>query len=550
MKQKNALTLFVALLLIYSGSSLFAGARSVDYPIQQQSETGIGQLMAVMCDGPVYYLDPSEREWRRIVKGQTLQHGDSVRTAAHGYLVLQLSSRNLVMIKPESGLRIARSSQTSSQVVLQLHTAEVMLAARNSAQIEVEGRHGTLVVDHGDASIVSGVSGEIIRAVKGSAAFRLNGSSEATVIPESYSLEVHSDGSELPLSVFDSQSEYESFKRFAGWLNRFEDNFIANSAEIPFVVDSVKINDQFVSNMTQEDNFHLLETVDGNIPEKIHLQLKITPYPAPKNQFEMYLGKDLIYALREGRDGYHEVVFPVPSIPEFVITIHQVDSAGRRVRIFKAAISVSNRRVREQKARQFCKELTDAFARRDNLWLRTRISQDFRDWQGNTWFDFLNMSEDTLRRYRDVRVILHPFRFEFRDGLTLVHLNYRLSALTADWNFRFEDRGSDVFTLKPEDGQLRLYAKVSGLFFNRLKVAVDLRQGVLRGRICDERTRKPLDGVSVIVRGTRYQTVTDSMGEYVIYNMPPGTYDVKFYKNGYGELTATRVTLKAAGEQF
>ncbi|NCB39665.1 MAG: carboxypeptidase-like regulatory domain-containing protein, partial [Erysipelotrichia bacterium] len=221
-----------------------------------------------------------------------------------------------------------------------------------------------------------------------------------------------------------------------------------------------------------------------------------------------------------------------------------------RVRIFKAAISVSNRRVREQKARQFCKELTDAFARRDNLWLRTRISQDFRDWQGNTWFDFLNMSEDTLRRYRDVRVIIHPFRFEFRDGLTLVHLNYRLSALTADWNFRFEDRGSDVFTLKPEDGQLRLYAKVSGLFFNRLKVAVDLRQGVLRGRICDERTRKPLDGVSVTVRGTRYQTVTDSMGEYVIYNMPPGTYDVKFYKNGYGELIATRVTLKAAGEQF
>jgi len=40
------------------------------------------------------------------------------------------------------------------------------------------------------------------------------------------------------------------------------------------------------------------------------------------------------------------------------------------------------------------------------------------------------------------------------------------------------------------------------------------------------------------------------MGEYVIYNLPPGKHDVRFYKNGYGELTATTVTLKAAGEQF
>jgi hypothetical protein len=60
----------------------------------------------------------------------------------------------------------------------------------------------------------------------------------------------------------------------------------------------------------------------------------------------------------------------------------------------------------------------------------------------------------------------------------------------------------------------------------------------------------PLSGVNVTVRGTSFSAITDSMGEYVIYNMPPGRYDVKFAKNGYGELTATTVTLKPAGEQF
>jgi protocatechuate 3,4-dioxygenase beta subunit len=160
------------------------------------------------------------------------------------------------------------------------------------------------------------------------------------------------------------------------------------------------------------------------------------------------------------------------------------------------------------------------------------------------------MAEDTLRRYRDVRLTLHPFRFEISGGNTIVHLNYRMSALTADWNFRYEDRGSEVITLRPEDGEMRLYSKTAGMFFNRLKVAVDLRQGIVRGRITDERTKRPVSGVSVTVRNTNYHTTTDSMGEYVIYNMNPGTYDLRFHKNGYGELTATRVTVKPAGEQF
>lgn len=550
MKRKLSI-LLVAMFLPMLLAGPVSGATRAVMPSLEPGRSFIpGQLMVMMCEGPVYYCKPEDRAWHKVQQGQTILHGYSLRTAAHGYLVLSWSSSNMIMVKPESGLRVVIQPQALTQLVLQLHNAELMLSARDSGLIEAEGRHGSLMVNHGDSSIVCSESGEIIRAVKGQAAYRMTGRAGPALVPESYSLEVAADGSEKPLQMFDPASEYDSFKRFANWLQRFDSLHRATSSEVPFQVDSVKVNGQFISNLNREGQFHILETPDGKVPQTILLQLKLTPYPGPSHRFELYLGKDLVYALREGRDDYFEVNFALPSIPEFIVTIHQVDSLDRRVRIFSAGFTVANRRAAEERARRFCRELSDSFSRRDQVWLRNNISRDFRDWQGNTWFDFLNMSEETLRRYRDIRLTLHPFRFEQKDGMMQVHLNYRLSALTGDWKFRFEDRGSDIYTLKAEDGRLKLYAKVSGMFFNRLKVAVDLRQGILRGRVTDERTRMPVSGVSVTVRGTTFHATTDSMGEYVIYNMPPGRYDLKFYKNGYGELTATTVTLKPAGETF
>ena len=543
--------LFILLALVVPGSRLDAGARGVMPNTLAGHSFVKDQLTVMMLDGPCFHRSPHDQSWLPIEQGQTIRHNDAIRTGSHGYLILSWSADNMIMIKPSSGIRVSVQPQTLPQLTLHLFSAEILLSARDSGLIEIAGRHGALMVNHGESSFISNAQHEIIRAVKGQAAFRLSGNAEATLVPESYSLKINADGSAMPLEMFDPQSEYESFRRFAKWLRRFDSLHSQLSQSIAYSIDSVRINDSFLNSMGQDENgFYIVETRDGKIPQRLHLQLKITPYPGPSERFELYLGKDLVYALREGRDGYHEVIFAPPSIPEILLNIQAVDSLDRRISIFKTGLSLENRRAREQKARQFCKQLSDAFSRRDQIWLRNNISRDYRDWQGNTWFDFVNMSEETLRRYRDVRLTLQPFRFEVRDGMTLVHLNYRVSALTAEWNFRYEDRGSEVFTLKPEDGELRLYSKTAGMFFNRLKVAVDLRQGILRGRVTDERSKRPLAGVSVTVRNTSYRATTDSMGEYVIYNISPGTYDLRFFKNGYGELTATRVTIKPSGEQF
>ncbi len=540
---------FVGLLLCGSHEAM-AAARSVRPALQPGQSFVSGQLMVMMCDGPAYFCKPGERVWHRVILNQSIGDAYGLRTAANGYMILSWGPGNLILIKPESALRVSLQPGAPIEVSLQLHGAELMIAARDSGAVETVGRHGTLMVTHGEGSIVSGEESEIVRSLRGQAAFRLNGSVESTLIPESYYLTIDADGKERPQAMFDPKSEYESFRRFATWLQHFDRLHRQNSSEVPFKIDAVKINGEFISNLAQENGLHVLTTPDGRLPESILLQIKITPYPGPAHRFELSLGKDLVYAFREGRNDCFEVNFAVPSFPEFIATVHQVDSQERRLRIFSAGFTFHSRRAVEEQARRFCREMSDAFARRDQNWLRTAISRDYRDWQGNTWFDFNRMADDTLRRYRDVRLSLHPFRFEQKDGVLLVSTNYRLSALTGTWNFRYEDRGSDILTLKVEDGRLKLLAKVAGLFFNRLKVAVDFRQGILRGRICDERTGHPLSGVNVSVVGTKYTTTSDSMGEYVIYGLKPGKYDVKFYKNGYGELVATTVTLKPAGEQF
>jgi hypothetical protein len=509
------------------------------------------QLTVLFCEGPVYYRNFNENSWHKVQQHQSLMHGDYIRTGNHGYAVLAWSADNLILVKPKSGMRFAVNPEKIPQLLVQLQNATLMLVARESGFVEVEGKHCNLTVNHGETSIQSNDNHEIIKALKGQAACRVSGDSQPTVVPESYYLDISPEGATSPLAMFNPNKEYEYFKRFRNWLERFAQLHDSTSLETPFSVSSVKVNSKYLANLNINDKgMYELDSDDGKIVRTIHLQMKISPYPGPNDKFELYLGKNLVYALREGSQGNYEVKFAVPSFPDFLAAIHMVDSLGRKVRIFKAGFEVFNRRRKSEIARKFCRDLETAMKRRDHTWLRNHISREYNDWQGNTWFDFIKMSEDTLRNYRDVRLTLHPFRFEFYDNRILINLNYRLSALTANWNFRYEDRGSEIFTLVFEDGRWRLYAKVAGLFFARLKAAIDLRQGVIKGRVTDERTKRRLSGVSVKIRGTRYATTTNSMGEYTFYNIPPGDYDIQFAKNGFGELTATRITVKPSGEQF
>jgi hypothetical protein len=71
--------------------------------------------------------------------------------------------------------------------------------------------------------------------------------------------------------------------------------------------------------------------------------------------------------------------------------------------------------------------------------------------------------------------------------------------------------------------------------------------GKLAGIVTDE-SGKGIPYVSVLVFRDRRRitgVMTRENGRFIIINLPPGTYDVKFVLLGYGELTVTGVLIKA-----
>lgn len=67
--------------------------------------------------------------------------------------------------------------------------------------------------------------------------------------------------------------------------------------------------------------------------------------------------------------------------------------------------------------------------------------------------------------------------------------------------------------------------------------------GKLAGIIKDASTGEPLIGANVVIEGTNFGAATNVNGEYVILNIPPGKYNVKFSFIGYESLLMQDVVI-------
>ncbi|MEZ4695994.1 MAG: TonB-dependent receptor [Rhodothermales bacterium] len=66
-----------------------------------------------------------------------------------------------------------------------------------------------------------------------------------------------------------------------------------------------------------------------------------------------------------------------------------------------------------------------------------------------------------------------------------------------------------------------------------LTVSIALGQGKIAGRVTEGGTGEPLIGVNVVIDGTTQGTVTDVDGNYIIVNVRPGTYVLRFSYIGF-----------------
>jgi outer membrane receptor protein involved in Fe transport len=67
--------------------------------------------------------------------------------------------------------------------------------------------------------------------------------------------------------------------------------------------------------------------------------------------------------------------------------------------------------------------------------------------------------------------------------------------------------------------------------------------GKLSGKVVDKSTKDPLPGVNVQIMGTALGGATSLKGEYIILNIPPGSYSVRASFVGYGEVVSRDVRI-------
>ena len=70
--------------------------------------------------------------------------------------------------------------------------------------------------------------------------------------------------------------------------------------------------------------------------------------------------------------------------------------------------------------------------------------------------------------------------------------------------------------------------------------------GNIKGSVLDKSTKQPLIGVNVIIEGTNRGAATDIEGNFIIKNIPVGTYNLQFSYVGYQPLKKANVAINPA----
>lgn len=83
------------------------------------------------------------------------------------------------------------------------------------------------------------------------------------------------------------------------------------------------------------------------------------------------------------------------------------------------------------------------------------------------------------------------------------------------------------------------------LAFCSLVFSQSQTRGQIKGVVVDQATERPLPGVNIVIKGTYLGAATDMNGQYVIYNINPGQYDLQVSMIGYKIQLKTGVKINA-----
>ena len=88
---------------------------------------------------------------------------------------------------------------------------------------------------------------------------------------------------------------------------------------------------------------------------------------------------------------------------------------------------------------------------------------------------------------------------------------------------------------------LKIHLKIQ---YNHFSAIAQERTGIIKGRLLDGETQSPLIGANVEVLNTILGSATDNQGLFVIYDVPVGSYNLRFSYIGYQNATQTDVIVR------
>src|SRR5690554_278124 len=82
------------------------------------------------------------------------------------------------------------------------------------------------------------------------------------------------------------------------------------------------------------------------------------------------------------------------------------------------------------------------------------------------------------------------------------------------------------------------------LFATLIVLPAQKQKGTIKGKVTDKNTKENLIGANVLIWGETIGSSTDIHGEYVIENIPVGTYTIRFSYVGYESIVKTDIVVK------
>ncbi len=175
---------------------------------------------------------------------------------------------------------------------------------------------------------------------------------------------------------------------------------------------------------------------------------------------------------------------------------------------------------------------------------------------------FLFATPSEGQNLREIKVSVNALNISLEQALQIIEKKTNFKFVFFEENLPLKEKATVIVDDESLYNILEVFAKDYGLSFNRINDQIVVRKnygqtenlvtaietGSVRGKITDSKTKEPVVGASVLVKGTTHGTSTNMSGNYTIDNLSAGKHTLVVSSVGYKTKEAS-VSVTANGTE-